>query len=70
MTLECGGNFVVRQTLPQRRRYSLIEQYAHLRRSERAARRMFKHGANLFQGDAGKPFHELSYRRAVFEILE
>jgi len=31
---------------------------------------MLQYGANLLDGDAGKPFNELRYECAVFEVLE
>ena len=61
---------MVRQMKPQRRRSALIEEDAHLRRREGAARCVFKHGANLLEGDPGEPFDEMPYRRAIFQILE
>jgi hypothetical protein len=31
---------------------------------------MLQYGANLLNGNAGKPLNELRYERAVFEVLE
>jgi hypothetical protein len=31
---------------------------------------MLQYGANLLNGDAGKPLNELRYERAVFEVLK
>jgi len=31
---------------------------------------MLQYGANLLNGDAGKPLNELRYERTVFEVLE
>ena len=31
---------------------------------------MLQYGANLLNGDAGKPLNELRYERAIFEVLE
>ena len=31
---------------------------------------MLQYGANLLDGNAGKPLNELRYERAVFEVLE
>jgi hypothetical protein len=43
---------MARQSVPQGRWRALIEKNSHVRRGERAASRMFEHGANLFTGDA------------------
>ena len=61
---------MMRQMMPQRRRCSLIEEDAHLRWSEGAARRVFKHGAHLLERDAGEPFDKLPHRRPIFKILK
>ena len=31
---------------------------------------MLQYGANLLNGDAGKPLNELRYERPIFEVLE
>ena len=61
---------MLRQQQPEWRRSTLVEQYAYLGRSQSAARRMLQYGAYLLNGDAGKPFNELRYERAIFEVLE
>jgi len=48
----------------------LVEEYAHLGRSQGATRRMLQYGANLLNCDAGEPLNELRYERPIFEILE
>ena len=37
----------------------MVEEYAHLGRSQCAARSVFQNGPNLFKGDAGKPLNKL-----------
>ena len=61
---------MLQQPLAQGLRRPLIDQDAHLRRSYRAACRVFKDGTNLFDCDAGEPFDELVRRRVVLEVLE
>ena len=59
------------QRFPQGNGRALVKQYAHYSSgSQRTSRRVFEHGANLFQRDAGKPPHELGNLRAVLEVLE
>ena len=65
-----GGDFVVRQMVPQGSWRALVEKDAHLRRDERTARRMLEYSANLLERDAWKPFDELPHRRSVFEIFK
>ena len=64
------AHLVRHQELPKRRRRSLVEQDSHLRRGERAARRVFKDSTHLFERDAGKPLDELRDGRTIFEVLE
>ena len=50
---------------------ALVKQYAHYSSgSQRTSRRVFEHGANLFQRDAGKPLHELANLRTVLKVLK
>ena len=59
------------QRLPQGNGRALVKQYAHYSSgSQRASRRVFEHGANLFQRDAGKPLHKLANLRAVLKVLK
>ena len=58
------------QRFPQGNGRALAKQYAHSSGSQRASRRVFEHGANLFQRDAGKPLHELGNLRAVLKVLK
>ena len=52
-------DLVLRQDSPQWDWSALVEQYAHSGRSECATRSMLQHGADLLDGDAGKPLNEL-----------
>jgi hypothetical protein len=61
---------VLRKRFPEWGRDALVEEYAHSGPSQRAARRMLKDGAHLFEGDSRKPLDELRYLSAVFEILK
>lgn len=45
--------------MAERVRGALVEQYAHLDGSQSTPCSMIENGANLFKGDAGKPFDEL-----------
>ncbi len=45
--------------LAQRDRGTLVEQDAHLSRSQGAPLRVLQDGAHLLKGDAGEPFDEL-----------
>ena len=60
----------MRQLVPQGLGRALIEKYAHLCGSKGASRCVIKYGAYLFKRNAGKPFDELRYEGAVFEILK
>ncbi len=60
-----GGDFVLRQRLAQERGSTLVKQYAHSGGSQRAPCGVFQDGADLFDGHAGKPLHELRRRSAV-----
>ena len=54
----------------QRRRSSLVEENAHLRRGKSAARGVLQDDARLFERHARKKVGELTNRDAVFEVLE
>lgn len=69
-TLMSGYNFMLRQEGPEWNRSTLVKQYAHSCNSQGAARRVFQHGADLLDSDAGKPLNELRNERAVLEVLE
>jgi len=61
---------MLRQDPPQWDRGTLVKQFAHSGNSQGAPRGVLQHGADLLDSDAGKPFNELRYERAVFEVLE
>ena len=61
---------MLRQRVTQRYGRTLVEQYAHLYRGERASCHVLKHCTDLFESDTRKPFHELRDKGAVFNILE
>ena len=63
-------NLMRPQRFAQRNRCALIEQYAHLGRSQSTPRSVFQHGANLVQRHPGEQIDKLTGRDAVFEILE
>lgn len=63
-------DLVLRQYFPQRNRRTLVEEYSHSGWSQGAARRVLQHGANLIEGDAWKPLHELGHQGAIFEVLD
>lgn len=59
------------QRFPQGNGCALVKQYPHYSSgSQRASRRVFEHGVNLFQRNAGKPLHELGNLRAVLKVLK
>jgi hypothetical protein len=49
---------------------TLVKQYAHSSRGQRASRRVLEHGTGLLQRNTGEPLDELINVRAVFEVLE
>jgi hypothetical protein len=69
-TLMGGDYLMLRQEPPQWDRSALVKQYAHSGNSQGAPGRVFEHGANLLDSDAGKPLNELRDERAVFKVLE
>lgn len=61
---------MLRKRIAQRDRGALVEQDAHLGRSQGARLCMLQDGARLFQCDAWEPLNELGHQSAVFEVLE
>ena len=61
---------MLRQSVTQRFRSPLIEQYAHLCRGECAACGVIEYRSNLLQSDPRKPFNKLRHLRAILQILE
>jgi hypothetical protein len=61
---------MLRKRIAQRDRGALVEQYAHLGRSQRAPLRVLQDGADLFECDAWEPLNELGHQGTVFEVLE
>ena len=58
------------QRFAQGKGSTLVKQYTHSSGSQRALRRVFEHGASLFERDARKPLHKLVDMRAILEVLE
>lgn len=58
------------QGIPQRDRSTLVEQNAHLGRSQGAPLCVLQDSAHLLESHAGEPFDELRRQRTIFEILE
>jgi hypothetical protein len=56
--------------MAQRDRGALVEQDAHLGRSQSAPLCVLQNCADLLQGHAGKPLDELRCQRTVLEVLE
>ena len=56
--------------MAQRCRSALIEEDAHLRRGQSAARCVLQHSACLIKSNAREQLNELTDRHSVFEILE
>ena len=61
---------MLRQGIAQRDRGALVEQYAHLGRSQRTSCCVLQDRARLPEGDAWKPLDELRHQRPVLEVLE
>jgi hypothetical protein len=68
--LVCRDHLMIQQQVAQRCGCALIEQDAHLRRSQRTARGVTQHGTRLFQRNARKQINELADRHTIFEVLE
>lgn len=68
--LERRGDFMLRQGIAQRDRRPLVEQDAHLGRSQRTACCVLQDSTRLPEGDAWKPLDELRDQGAVLEVLE
>ena len=64
------GHLVIRQQMPQRRRRALVEQDAHLRRSQGASGCVLQHSACLFKRDTGEQGDHFADRYTVFEVFE
>lgn len=55
---ESGGDFMLREKLPQRDGRALIEKDPHLSRSRGAPRGVLKYSTGLLKGNAGEPFQK------------
>ena len=60
----------MRQRQTQRRWYASVEENAHLCGCQCASSGVFQNVLDLRDGYTGKPFDELSYQRAIFQVLE
>ncbi len=68
--LVSSHDLVMRQRLAQRNRGTLVEEYPHLRRCQRASSSVLQNLTRLLDADSGEPIDELGYLCAVFEIFE